>query len=54
MINGDDENTLDAVKDVEIERLACSFGESCDYRAVNVSADKGVHEQFDLYYKGKS
>lgn len=54
VINGDDENTLDAVKDVEIEKITYGFGENCDYRAENISADKGVHEQFDLYYKGRS
>lgn len=54
VINGDDENTLDAVNDVEIEKITYGFGENCDYRAENISADKGVHEQFDLYYKGIS
>lgn len=54
VINGDDENTLDAVKDVEIEKITYGFGENCDYRAENISADKGVHEQFDLYFKGRS
>ena len=53
VINGDDENTLDAVKDVELEKITFGFGENCDYRAVNVSADKGVHEQYDLLYKGE-
>ena len=51
VINGDDENTLDSVKDVKLEKITFGFGENCDYRAVNVSADKGVHEQYDLYYK---
>ena len=41
VINGDDENTLDAVKDVEIEKITYGFGENCDYRAENISADKG-------------
>lgn len=53
VINGDDENTLDSVKDVEIEKITYGFGENCDYRAVNISADKGVHEQYDLLYKGE-
>lgn len=53
VINGDDQNTLDAVADVELEKITFGFGENCDYRAVNVSADKGVHEQYDLLYKGK-
>ncbi len=51
IVNGDDENTLDSVKDVDLEKITFGFGESCDYRAVNVSADKGVHEQYDLYYR---
>ncbi|MBQ7745387.1 MAG: UDP-N-acetylmuramate--L-alanine ligase, partial [Ruminococcus sp.] len=53
VINGDDQNTLDAVKDVDIEKITFGFGENCDYRAVNISADKGVHEQYDLLYKGE-
>ena len=53
VINGDDQNTLDAVNDVDIEKITYGFGENCDYRAVNISADKGVHEQFDIYYKGE-
>ena len=53
VINGDDENTLDAVKDVKLEKITFGFGENCDYRAVNMSADKGVHEQYDLFCKGE-
>ena len=53
VINGDDQNTLEAVADVELEKITFGFGENCDYRAVNVSADKGVHEQYDLLYKGE-
>ena len=41
------------LKDVEIEKITYGFGENCDYRAENISADKGVHEQFDLYFKGE-
>ncbi len=51
VVNGDDENTLDSVKDVDLEKITFGFGDNCDYRAVNVSADKGVHEQYDLYYR---
>lgn len=53
VLNGDDKNTMEAVNDVNIEKLTYGFGEDCDYRAVNVSADKGVHEQYDLLYKGE-
>lgn len=53
VLNGDDANTLDSVKDVDREKITFGFGEGCDYRAVNVSADTGVHEQYDLYYHGE-
>lgn len=53
ILNGDDKNTMDAVNDVDIEKITYGFGENCDYRAVNVRADKGVHEQYDLLYKGE-
>ena len=53
VINGDDENTLDAVKDVKLDKITFGFGENCDCRAVNLSADKGVHEQYDLFCKGE-
>ena len=53
VINGDDENTLDAVKDVKLDKITFGFGENCDYRAVNLSADKGVHEQYDLFCKSE-
>lgn len=53
VINGDDKNTLDAVESIGIEKITFGFGDNCDYRAVNISADKGVHEQFDLYCKGE-
>lgn len=53
VINGDDKNTLDAVESNDIEKITFGFGENCDYRAVNIKADKGVHEQFDLYYRGE-
>ena len=53
VINGDDKNTLDAVRDVKRDKITFGFGENGDYRAVNLSADKGVHEQYDLLYKGE-
>ncbi|MEE0843105.1 MAG: Mur ligase domain-containing protein, partial [Ruminococcus sp.] len=34
VINGDDENTLDAVRDVKLDKITFGFGENCDYRAV--------------------
>ena len=42
VINGDDENTLDAVKDVEIEKITYGFGENCDYRAERQGCSRTV------------
>ena len=53
VINGDDQNTLDAVADVDIPKLTFGFNDGNDYQAVNISADKGVHEQYDLLYRGE-
>ena len=53
VLNGDDKNTMDAVKDVDREKVTYGFDSSNDYYAVNMSADKGVHEQFDLMHKGE-
>ena len=38
---------------MDIEKITFGFGDNCDYRAVNVSADKGVHEQYDLLFRGE-
>lgn len=53
VINGDDQNTLDAVKDVELPKVTFGFKETNDYYAVNMTADRGIHEQFDLMHKGE-
>lgn len=53
VINGDDENTLEATKNVIIPKLTFGFNEGNDYRAVNVSNDKSVHEKYDLLYKNE-
>lgn len=53
VINGDDKNTLDAVNDVDIEKITFGFGEHNTYYAANMRADKEVHECFDLMYKGE-
>ena len=51
--NGDDENTVDCLKDIEIEKLSFGMNDTNDYYAANISADKGVHEKFDLMYRGE-
>lgn len=53
VINGDDENSIDAVKDVELQKLTFGLGESNDYRAVNVKSGTGAHQSYTLYHKGE-
>ncbi len=53
VINGDDQNTLDAVSGVKIPKITYGLNESNDYRAVNIRADSGVNERFDLMHRGK-
>ncbi len=49
---GDDENSLDTLKDVPLEKITFGFGESCDYRAVNIES-QGMNQSFDLMHKGE-
>lgn len=51
--NGDDQNTVDCLTDVDIEKLSYGISDSNDYYAANISSDKGVHEKFDLMYRGE-
>ena len=53
VLNGDDKNTMDSVADVTIEKITYGFNDTNDYYAANISADKGVHETFDLMHKGE-
>lgn len=53
VLNGDDENTVDSVKDVDIEKITFGLNDTNDYYAADISADKGVHENFSLMHKGK-
>lgn len=54
VINGDDENTVDSVKDVDIEKITYGFDSKNDYYAENISkSDESIGESFDLMYKGK-
>lgn len=53
VLNGDDKNTMDAIKDVNIVKITYGFDSTNDYYAANISADKGVHESFDLMKRGE-
>ncbi|MBQ7385266.1 MAG: UDP-N-acetylmuramate--L-alanine ligase [Ruminococcus sp.] len=47
---GDDENSTDTFKELNLEKITFGVGENCDYRAVNIISN-GMHQSFDLYYK---
>jgi UDP-N-acetylmuramate--alanine ligase len=53
ILNGDDENTMDAVKDIKAVKITYGFKETNDYYAANISEDKGVHETFDIMKRGE-
>lgn len=53
ILNGDDVNTMDAVKDVDVEKITYGFNESNTYYAANMRADEEMHECFDLMKNGK-
>lgn len=53
VINGDDQNSLDATEDVNIEKLYYGTKESNDYYAANITNHKGAKQSFDLMHNGE-
>ncbi len=52
--NGDDENTLKAIKNVHgKEMISFGFSDKNDYYAENIVEYKGAYRQFDVMYRGK-
>ena len=52
--NGDDENTLKAIKDIKgKEMISFGFDKENDYYAENVEEYKGAFTKFDVMYKGE-
>ena len=52
--NGDDENTLKAIKNVTgKEMISFGFSNKNDYYAENIVEYKGAYRQFDVMYKGE-
>lgn len=49
--NGDDENTVDAMKKVTNEVITFGLNEGNDYRAVNIEYKSKTAGEYDLYYK---
>lgn len=53
VVNGDDENSREAVAGVEVEKLFYGFDAGNDYRAENLRVSHGAAQRFDFCYKGK-
>ena len=51
--NGDDENILDAIEDVELPMITFGFRKTNDYYAANLRDVKGAYKTFDLMHKGE-
>lgn len=52
VVNGDDENTLDAIKGIDKEIITFGFDKKNDYSAEIVTT-QGLKTEFDLYVKGE-
>jgi UDP-N-acetylmuramate--alanine ligase len=53
IINGDDENVLEAIEDVDLPMISFGFRKTNDYYAANLRDIMGAYKQFDLMYKGE-
>ena len=54
LFNGDDENTLKAIKDIKgKEMISFGFQSNNDYYAANIEEYKGAFTKFDVMYKGE-
>lgn len=52
--NGDDENTLKAVKEIDGKKMiSFGFSDKNDYYAENITEYNGAFNQFDVMYRGK-
>ena len=49
---GDDENSIDTFKDLNLLKITFGMGENCDYRAQNIVSN-GMNQSFDLYFKNE-
>lgn len=48
---GDDENSVDTFKDIDLKKITFGVGESCDYRADNIVSN-GMNQSYDFYFEG--
>lgn len=53
VVNGDDENSRDVVKDIDTPKLFFGFDSSNDYYAENLTTLPGARQSFDLMHNGE-
>lgn len=53
VINGDDENVLEAIEGVDLPTISFGFRKTNDYYAANLRDIKGAYKAFDLMHKGE-
>jgi len=53
VVNGDDINALETVKESSVDVFTFGFKEGNDYRAVLTSPESTVYETFDFFYHGE-
>ena len=53
IVNGDDQNALDSVKDSPVKVVTFGFGENNEYRAVMTSPQSTVYDSFDFFHNGE-
>ena len=53
IINGDDENVLEAIEDTKLPTITFGFRKTNDYYAANLRDIMGAYKKFDLMYRGE-
>ena len=53
IINGDDENTTDTIKDLSVPIITFGIEKACDYNAVNIRKEHKSFYSFDVAHKGE-
>lgn len=51
IVNGDDCNAIDSIKDISSKVITFGFEKNNDYRAELISPENTVYDTFDFYYK---
>ena len=51
--NGEDQNTMDAIRGIDRRVMTFGFGPGMDVRAVNLES-RGRHQSFDVLYRGEA